>query len=582
VPAKKLLWTCGVSNPRIIVAGCASLCLALSAQAQDAGARQQSLQREIDQRRSAPSIATPAQKKAKDIKPQEVAKPQLFVKKFKITGVSLITQAQAQAAVEGKLNQSLTFEQIQEAAQSVADLYSSIGRIAVAVIPEQDVVDGTIEIRIIEAKVGSVLIQSAVEGSPLRLRDDVAKAFISKGNDAGQFLSLGNLNRSKALLNDLPGVNAQVALSKSQADGSSNIQVSLQEGSLFTGRADVSNSGSASTGVLQNMWSLNLNNPSGLGDAATLDLALSQGSTFSTAKYWVPVGYDGWRVAPGVSALSYRSLSSFSNTISNGNANVAGLYSTYALKREGADTSSLNFSVENKKYHNFSNDAETSAYGISKFNAGVSGALLGEKQNLSYAVTAGLGNLNINNAAQLTNDQSQSGAQTSGRFSKLSLNLNFNSSLPIKNTSARLSLNGQVASKNLNSSEQLYLGGPDGVRAYPVAQGGGSQGYVTSLELTHFFENGLQLGVFFDVGVIQQYKTNWSTSLQGSTQADNIYSLRATGLTAKYGWNNFQLQAALAYRLGQNPLHTSTGAQLNSDNAYRSVQAWVKGTYSFN
>ena len=582
MPAKKILWTGGVRNPRTIVAGCASLCLALSAQAQDAGARQQNLQREIDQRRSAPSATTPQQKKDKNVTTQEAPQAKILVKKFKITGVSLITQAQAQAAVDAKINQELTFEQIQEAGQSIADLYSAIGRIAAAVIPEQDVVDGTIEIRIIEAKVGSVLIQSAVEGSPLRLKDDVAKAFISKGNDAGQFLSLGNLNRSKALINDLPGVNAQVALSKSQVDGSSDIQVSLQEGSLFTGRADVSNSGSASTGVLQNMWSLNLNNPSGLGDAATLDLALSQGSTFASAKYWMPVGYGGWRVAPGVSALNYRSLSSFSNTISNGNANVAGLYSTYALKRDGADTSSLNFSVENKKYQNFSNDAETSAYGISKFNAGVSGALLGEKQNLSYAVTAGLGNLNINNAAQLTNDLSQSGAQTSGRFSKLNLNLNFNSSLPIKNTSARLSLNGQVASKNLNSSEQLYLGGPDSVRAYPVAQGGGSQGYVASLEVSHSYEDGLQLGAFFDVGVIQQYKTNWSTSLQGSTQADNIYSLRATGLMAKYGWNNFQLQAALAYRLGQNPLHTSTGAQLNSDNAYRSVQAWVKGTYSFN
>lgn len=580
--AKKLLWTCGVSNPRTIVAGCASLCLALSAQAQDAGARQQNLQREIDQRRAAPSVTSPQQKKDTEVKTQEVPQSKLLVKKFKITGVSLITQAQAQAAVESKLNQELTFEQIQEAAQSVADLYSSIGRIAAAVIPEQDVVDGTVEIRIIEAKVGSVLVQKQAEGNSTRLQDDVAKAFISAGNASGQFISLDKLNRSKALLNELPGVNAQVSLSKSQADGSSDIQVSLQEGSLFTGRADVSNSGSASTGVLQNMWGLNLNNPLGLGDAATLDMALSQGSTFATAKYWLPVGYDGWRVAPGVSALNYRSLSSFSNTISNGNASVAGLYLTYALTRDGNETRSLNFGVENKKYQNFSSDAETSAYSIAKISAGVGGSWFAEKQGLSYAVNAGFGNLNISNSSQLLNDLSQTGAQTSGRYAKLGLNLSFNTDLPFKNTSARLSLNGQVASKNLNSSEQLFLGGPDSVRAYPVAQGGGSQGYVTSLEVTHTFLDGLQLGAFYDLGVIQQYKFNWSTSLQGSTQADNIYSLRAAGLSAKYAWSNFQVQGALAYRLGQNPLHNSTGAQLNSDNSYRSVQAWVKGTFTFN
>lgn len=558
------------------------MCLALSVQAQDAGARQQNLQREIDQRRAEPQLTAPLHKKDTDVKTQEAPQTKLLVKQFKITGVSLITQAQAQAAVEAKLNQELTFEQIQEAGQSIADLYAEIGRIAAAVIPEQDVLNGIVEIRIIEAKVGSVLIQKPAEGNSTRLQDDVAKAFISAGNAAGQFISLDKLNRSKALLNELPSVNAQVSLSKSQADGSSDIQVSLQEGSLFTGRADVSNSGSGSTGALQNMWGLNLNNPLGIGDAATLDMALSQGSTFATAKYWLPVGYDGWRVAPGVSALTYRSLSSFSNTISNGNASVAGLYSTYALTRDGTDTRSLNFSVENKKYQNFSNDAETSAYSIEKISAGVGGSWFSEKQGLSYAVNAGFGNLNISNSSQLLNDLSQTGAQTSGRYAKLGLNLSFNTDLPIKNTSARLSLNGQVSSKNLNSSEQLFLGGPDSVRAYPVAQGGGSQGYVTSLEVTHTYADGLQLGVFYDLGVIQQYKFNWSTSLQGSTKADNIYTLRAAGLSAKYVWNNFQLQGALAYRLGQNPLHNSTGAQLNSDNSYRSVQAWVKGTFTFN
>jgi hemolysin activation/secretion protein len=581
VPAKKILWTCGICIIRTIVTGCASLCLALSAKAQDAGARQQNLQREIDQRRAAPSVTAPQQKK-EEVKTQEGPQSKILVKKFTITGVSLISQAQAQAAVEGKLNQELTFEQIQEAAQTVADVYSSIGRIAAAVIPEQDVVDGTVEIRIIEAKVGSVLVQNQGGLSSTRLKAEVAEAFISKGNAAGQFISLDKLNRSKYLINELPGVYAQVALAKSQEDGSSDIQVSLQESSLLTGRIDVSNSGSASTGVMQNMWGLNLNNSLGLGDAASIDIALSQGSTYVTAKYWLPVGYDGWRVAPGISALNYRSLSSFSSTISNGTASVAGLYSTYALTREPEESRSLSFSFENKKYQNFSNDVESSAYSIDKVSAAFAGSWFAEKQSLSYAVNAGFGNLNISNSAQLLNDSSLTGGQTSGRYAKLGLNLIFNANLAIKNTSARLSLNGQVASKNLNSSEQLFLGGPDSVRAYPVAQGGGSQGFVTTFEATHTYADGLQLGAFYDLGVIQQYKFNWSTSLQGSTQADNIYSLRATGLTAKYAWSNFQLQGALAYRVGQNPLHNSTGAQLNSDNAYRSVQAWVKGTYTFN
>jgi hemolysin activation/secretion protein len=280
--------------------------------------------------------------------------------------------------------------------------------------------------------------------------------------------------------------------------------------------------------------------------------------------------------------LTYRSLPGFSSTKSNGTANVAGLYATYAWRRDGTETRTVNLSIESKNYQNLTNDAEVSAYGATKLTAGVAGALMGEKQSLSYAVNVGLGHLGINNAAQLSSDQSASGPQTSGQFAKLSVNLGLNADLPVKNTSARLTLNGQLASKNLNSSEQMYLGGPDSVRAYPVAQGGGSQGIVGSLEVTHAYAQALQLAAFFDLGVIQQYKFNWSPALQGSTKADNTYSLKAAGLAVKYAWSDFQLQAVLAFRLGDNPLHSSTGAQLNTDNAYRKAQAWVKGSYLFN
>jgi hemolysin activation/secretion protein len=554
----------------------------LATQAQDAGARLQNLQNDIGQRRAEPKPATPPKKRKNDVKPEPTAQGKLWVKAFKVTGITLIDQAQAQAAVSEYLGKELTFDQIQEAGRVVADLYGSMGRVATSVIPEQDVVDATVEIRIIEAKAGSVLVLDVVEGSNARLSKEVAKSFISQGNVKGQILNLDNLNRSKVLLNELPGISADVALTKSKQDGSSDLLVTVAEGPLVTGRADLSNSGSASTGVAQNIWSLNLNNTIGFGDQLALDAALSQGSTFTTFKYWMPVGYDGWRVAPSVSALKYKTLQSFSDISSAGNANVVGLFSTYALQRGSGNTHSLNFSLENKQYQNFTNDTEASAYKIAKLTAGVSGALMQEKQNLSYAINAGLGNLSINNAAQLSTDASASGPQTAGRYSKLSLYTSLVNQLPLKRTTLRTTFNGQVASKNLNSSEQIYLGGSDSVRAYPVAQGGGSQGFVASLEVTHTFTSGLQLGVFYDLGRIQQYKNNWSPVLQGSTKAGNIYALRSAGLSARYAWDNFQVQAALAYRLGDNPLHSSTGAQLNSDNAYRSVQAWVKGSYSFN
>ena len=142
------------------------------------------------------------------------------------------------------------------------------------------------------------------------------------------------------------------------------------------------------------------------------------------------------------------------------------------------------------------------------------------------------------------------------------------------------SIYGQLANKNLNSAEQFYLGGPYGVRAYPVAQGGGSQGAIASVELSHTYPNQLQLGAFFDAGVVQQYKTTYP-GWQGQTNAGNTYPLYATGLLAKYQYEKVQLSAALAFRLGNNPLYNQSGQQLNVNNQYNVTQAWIKGSFYF-
>jgi hemolysin activation/secretion protein len=552
------------------------------AHAQDSGARLQNLQREIDQRNNiSPTLPVP-EKKEKGVIAQDADSPKILVKSFKITGLSLISEEQAQATVASRRNQELTFAQLQEAGQKIADLYADIGRLAIAVIPEQDVNDGLIEIRIIEARVGAILIKSATDGQSLPLMERVANGFISEGNAAGQFLSLDRLSRSKALINELPGVSAQVALSKSQTDGHSDIEVSLEESPRISSRVEASNTGSASTGEIQTTLALNINNPRQVGDAVNMDAVHSEGSSFLTLKYWSPAGYDGWRIAPGVSALNYRSLASFSSNLSNGSAHVAGFYMTYPWIRDTNSSRSVNLSAEVKDYQNFSDGNQSSSYSVKKLNAGVSGFWTGEKQSISYALNFGLGNLSIKNETQLEKDKILPGPQTEGDFAKLNLNLAFNSDLPIAKTTARLVLTGQLASKNLNSSEQMYLGGLDGVRAYPVAQGGGSQGLLASVEITHNYPNQLQLGAFVDMGIIQQYKLNWSSALQGNTQANNTYSLSAIGLLAKYAWQNFQLQSAMAFRIGDNPLRSSTGAQLNTDNRYNSVQVWLRGTYFLN
>lgn len=547
------------------------------AQAPDAGALQQQLQREVDQERPTPAPEQFLKKKERELTPPKPGEALIDVKGFKVTGITLITEQQALEVLKPYTNRQLTVTQIKEAANEVTLLYQQIGRVAQATLPPQNVTDGIIEIKMIEGRMGDVIIDR-FEASPGKLKSEVIQNFLYANNPQGALLSLPGLERSLALLNELPGTAIEGQMTEGSSAGTSNISVMSAETPWFNGRVDASNYGSASTGVPQAIASLNLNNLASIGDLLTFDAIGSQGSIYGQIKYGIPVGYDGWKVSIGANNLNYKTLTSFSPTISEGNAQVYGIYSTYAITRTASSQSNLTLAYENKNYVNKTNYVEVSNYQLNNVSLGFNGYQLASDSSMNWGITATAGSLSINNTTQANNDLN--GAATAGGFGKLSFNGAYTQQLPIERTSAQLSAYGQVANKNLNSAEQFYLGGPYGIRAYPVAQGGGSQGAIASLEVTHKFDQSFALGAFFDAGVVQQYVSTYA-GWQGQTHAANTYPLYATGLTAKYSYEKFLLQAALAFRVGSNPLYNQNGQQLNVDNTYRSPQGWIKGTFYF-
>ena len=542
----------------------------------DAGALQQQLQREVDRDRQNVAPDNLIKKPTKPSRPKSGDKT-IEVSSFKVVGITLITQEQAQEALKPFTNRQLTLDQIKEAGDALTNLYAQMGRMAQAVIPPQDVVNGVITIKIIEGKVGNVIIELNKE-SPSRLKSEVIQKFITNSNEPGNLIDLKGLERSLAILNETPGNEVSGELAEGDKEETTNILVNAKDTGLFAGRVDLSNYGAANTGPAQATASLSLNNPSGNGDQATLDVIGSQGSVYGQLRYGLPVGYDGWRVSAGVSALDYKSLSSYSTTISQGTAQTYGIYSIYALERTARSTKNVIINFENKNYNNQTNGIESSNYQLNDLSLGINGTNFIGQAYASWGATATLGSLSINNSNQANNDAQ--GAATKGTFAKLGFNGSITQPLPIDKTNLVASIYGQLANKNLNSAEQIYMGGPYGVRAYPVAQGGGAQGAIASVEINHNLIEDLQVGVFFDAGLVQQYVSTYN-NWQGQTNANNTYSLYATGLSAKYQYEKVQLSGSLAWRVGNNPLYTQSGQQLNTDNMYRSVQGWIKGTIFF-
>jgi len=85
---------------------------------------------------------------------------------------------------------------------------------------------------------------------------------------------------------------------------------------------------------------------------------------------------------------------------------------------------------------------------------------------------------------------------------------------------------------------------------------------------------------FFDAGVVQQYKALYP-SWQGETNANNTYSLMGAGFGVKWDYVGWNLGAMVAWKVGINPLYSSTGQAVNTDGTTTQPRGWVTAAYAF-
>jgi len=539
------------------------------------------LQRELELqlKKSAPPPLPKVQKPIEQKKPVE-GEQTVQIKNFLFSGNKLLTEQELQSVVEKWKNKSLTFDDLQNVIADIQEYYSSKNRIVKALLPEQEIKDGIISIKIVEGVLGDVVVEQKSQ-KPRMTAETVKKYF--KGEKDSIYIDTKDLQRKIFILNDLPGVNAIGTYEQGKKEGESNFKVTVEDTPFFKGELAAANFGSKSTGSNQAIANVSFNNISGIGDLFSVNGIKSSGSDYVQGSYAVPILYDGLKLALNASKLDYQTLSSFSSTNqSKGDAKTYGANFTYPVYR--TDRASVNAKVgyETKDYLNTNvlTALTISDYKIDNMIAGLNGFLYNNDQSsISYNTNVTFGRLKINDAAQETSDNTS--AKTKGSFEKLAFNISRNQTLPdLKNTNWLISVDGQTANKNLNSSEQMSLGGPYAVRAYPTGQGSGSQGMIIKTELQYPYDKNFTFGPFLDVGFIKQY-INTYTNWQGSTRAKNDYSLAATGITGTYKYNEFNVNGNLAYRIGDNPLHTSTGERLNADNDYKRVQAWIRASYNF-
>ena len=470
----------------------------------------------------------------------------IVVNSLRVANAHAFTEADLIAATGFKPGGTFSLTQLRAFTLAIADYYRSRGYfLAQANLPAQDIVDGAVTISVVEGQYGKVVVRNQST-----LNDGVATGLLD-GLDAGDNITIAPLESRLLQLSDLPGVAIKSTLVPGASVGASDLVVDIVPGKRWSGSLEADNSGGRYTGANRTGGTLNLNNPFGRGDVATLRALTSwDGLDYGRASYQMQIGRADAGVA--YTALHYELGDSFASLDAHGTARIASIYGRYPLFRSRITNLYAQFNVDAKKFRDRIDAADIVA--DKKADVGMLSLVGDHRDQLggggvsSYSLTWSTGSLDLQSADALSTDAAT--AQTNGHYDKFGLSL-----MRLQRLTDTISLyaaaQGQIASQNLDVSEKIGLGGASGVRAYPEGEAYLDEGYILNVELrfalTRFAQlipGQLQAIGFADTGSGRVSKDIWS-------DGDNSRTLSGGGVGLNwFDASRYSVKAYYARKLG--------------------------------
>ncbi len=494
--------------------------------------------------------------------------PTVVVQAFSFTGNTVFSGEQLGAVLTPLRGRALDFAQLQQAAGAVADFYRREGWLVQAFLPEQDVVDGVVNIAVREAVFGrtQVLDRASAHSALPRI-----ERIISHAQATGGLVHLRAIERALLLADDLPGVVVSGDLSPGAAGGQTDLVLRLADEPTVSGSIAVDNTASVSTGAEQWIAALHLHSPTGQGDEARLDASKSEGSRYLRLAYSVPLGDDGVRIAFNASGLDYALVAGgFQDGNFNGSSTSTGLELSYPWVRSHSRNLWASLGADWKRFLNRAAGSIQTDYANAPWTLGLNGDLLdvlggGARTAFSLAVSAG----------RVSPSGDAAVPQAGATYTKLRYALSREQQIAPQ-ISAYGAWSGQWSADALDASENFYLGGANGVRAYPSGEGGGPVGQLLSLELRWQMPNGLQCTGFYDYGLVAPKNQDGVSD----AAVAGAYALKGAGLALAWRPSpGLALQATYAHRDGENP--NALQGLRDQDGTLVRDRLWLSAAFTF-
>ena len=485
------------------------------------------------------------------------------------------------------IGRNVTFSQLEKAVGTITRNYRDRGYVAAtALLPQQSFTGGRIEVMVYEGDLDPDRPVRFESKEGLRLNTEWA-ARIVKNAIGDEPIQQDSLERGLLMLQEIPGVSATVDLEPGLTQGTVRAAVVASEGKPVEGSLGANNMGAKSTGQNALSAEVRFNNALGQGEQLgfTYKPSEKKGQESYSLVSSIPVGDYGWRLGLNANHVTYR-VDSDEDTQARGESDDITLTLRYPIQRSRALNQSLSVDLTAKRMSDYVNNETISEKSMSSVGATYSfdRTDLSTGNSLYGSVGLNLGKLDLTKNREAY-EADQDGPKTHGGFSKTLINAGSSIRLPY-NFILGISGSAQMASKNLNTSEKFGLGGPFGVRGYPVGEASGDEGWRISTELKRNLFTSAQWGsvgpmLFYDTGSVTRYKRP-----DGIIEEDQTNSYRLSGWGAGIFAskpNTYDFRLMWATKLGTNPGQRLDDEDrlIDNDGTNSKSRLWATFTYSF-
>lgn len=407
----------------------------------------------------------------------------VLVKKFNIVGNKKVSLKEIEKVTKEYEGKEISVSDLKVVADKITEIYWNKGYItSFAYVPAQKVVDGVIEIKIVEGKVGEIKVQ----GNKYYTSEFIDKHF--ENVKKGDVLNRKNLERSLLILNEYPKLNVNADLTKGKQEGTTDLIVNVEDRFPFQMNVFANNYGSRYTGRTRSGLNLDFGNLTKNGDVLSLSI-MGNVEDLDLLKYYkigytMPIWGTGSKVGLSWSKLDYEIDKELAPLGVNGKSEIYSLYFQYPFIKERNQNLNLFASLNHKNMKNylFESTYINSNDKYSTLEIGLERDKLCPNSHLYWTAKAtfGLGEFLGGMRDDEYTGSSRPGL-ADGTWAKLNVDLVDIFKLGKAQLLTRFST--QLTTDNLLTGEQMVLGGPDTVRGYPTGEYLGDYGYFTSLEL---------------------------------------------------------------------------------------------------